>query len=171
MRAFRHVIGPATILMLVLGAFAAQGADEPPVPLPEGWAYDLANELMSPFCPGRTLAECPSPDAGELRVWLVVQEAAGRSQDDVLEELYERYGNKIRPTPKAEGIGLTAYALPIGFFLGGGGLVALVLRRITGSRGGRGEAGEAAGGDAQPAPASPATDRDLERIVDEELAR
>ena len=30
-------------------------------------AYALAGELLSPYCPGRTLADCPSPDAGALR--------------------------------------------------------------------------------------------------------
>ena len=44
------------------------------------WVYDVANELMSPFCPGRTLADCPSPDAASLRMWIAVQAAAGRSR-------------------------------------------------------------------------------------------
>ena len=30
-------------------------------------AYALSRELMSPYCPGRTLADCPSPDAAALR--------------------------------------------------------------------------------------------------------
>ena len=40
----------------------------------DGWASDLANDLMSPFCPGRTLADCPSPQAKSLVVWLGIQE-------------------------------------------------------------------------------------------------
>jgi cytochrome c-type biogenesis protein CcmH/NrfF len=134
------------------------------------WAYDAAHELMSPFCPGRTLAECTSPQAGELRAWIVVQAAAGRSRDEVYEELYERYGNKIRPTPKAEGIGLTAYALPIGAFLAGGVLVVVVLRRLT-AGGGAPEPAVARrpGAPAVVAAASTSEDAELQRIVDEEL--
>jgi hypothetical protein len=47
-------------------ASAADGA-------PEGWAYEVANELMSPFCPGRTLADCTSPQAATVKAWLLVQ--------------------------------------------------------------------------------------------------
>jgi cytochrome c-type biogenesis protein CcmH/NrfF len=134
------------------------------------WAYDAAHELMSPFCPGRTLAECTSPQAGELRGWIVVQAAAGRTRDDVYEELYERYGNKVRPTPKAEGIGLTAYALPIAAFLGGGVLVVIILRRLTAE--GRSPEPAVAGRAGAPAVAAAAStpeDAELQRIVDEEL--
>ena len=75
---------------------------------PEGWAYELSGEMMSPFCPGRTLADCPSPQADSLRMWILVQEAAGRSRPDVEEELYERYGDVILAAPRAEGIGIAA---------------------------------------------------------------
>lgn len=142
---------------------AVVGGSEPPVePVPDGWAYDLANRLMSPFCPGRTLAECPSPQAESLRMWIVVQEAAGRSKDDVLEELYARYGDDIRSTPRAEGFGTAAYVIPVVAFLVGGGLVGIFLYRWTHRGGGD--------GDGPPAPA-PALDPDLERRLDEELAR
>ena len=143
------------LVFALLVAGAASAVDEP-----EGWAYDLANEMMSPFCPGRTLAECPSPQAQDLRVWIIVQEAAGRSREDIEAELYERFGDVILPTPRAEGFGLTAYAVPIGVFLAGGVLVAIFLRRQT----------RAAAVVAEPVAARPG-DAELERIVDEELAR
>ena len=146
--------GAAALLAAVAlaGAAFAQAAE------PEGWAYALADEIMSPFCPGRTLDDCPSPQAESLRLWLIVQEAAGRSRDDVLAQLYERYGDVIRPAPRAEGIGITAYVFPALVFVAGGILVAWYLRRQT---------------RVEPAlettPAPPA-DPELERIVDEELA-
>lgn len=140
-------------LCFALGAGSA-GAE------PEGWAYILANELMSPFCPGRTLAECPSPQAEELRLWIIVQEAAGRSQGEVEEELYARFGDIIRAAPEAKGIGISAYALPVAVFVGGGFVVAFVLRRITA------KPAAAAGG---PAGASaPPLDAEFERLIDEE---
>jgi len=125
---------------------------------PEGWAYDLSAELMSPFCPGRTLADCPSQAAKSLVMWVVVQEAAGRSRADVEQELFERYGEGMRPAPKAEGIGLTAYVIPALVFAGGGLLVGFFLRRQTHG--------------ARPTEEPPAAhDPELERIVDEELTR
>ena len=125
---------------------------------PAGWAYDLSAELMSPFCPGRTLADCPSQSAKSLAMWVVVQEAAGRTRSDVEEELIARYGEVMRPAPKPEGIGLTAYLVPVLVFAGGGVLIGFFLRRQT--------------REAQQDPASSRpVDPELERIVDEELAR
>ena len=132
-----------------------------------GWGYSLAHELMSPFCPGRTLAQCTSPQSEQLRQWILMQEAAGATQDEVRANLLERYGDSIRSAPKAEGWGLSAYVLPGVFFLGGGGLVLFFLRRLVRN---------------SPQPAAPAQaaiplaprgsalqEAELERLVDEEL--
>jgi len=143
---------------VLLASLALSGVALGQAAEPQGWAYALADEIMSPFCPGRTLDDCPSPQAESLRLWLIVQEAAGRSRDDVLDQLYEQYGDEIRPAPKAEGIGITAYAMPALVFVAGGVLVVWFLRRQT--RGGP---------VVEPAPASPA-DPEIERIVDEDLA-
>jgi cytochrome c-type biogenesis protein CcmH/NrfF len=136
-------------------------ATSPPAQEPEGWAYDLANQLMSPYCPGRTLAECPSPQADTLRMWLIVQETAGRDRAEVEAELIERFGDAIRAAPRPEGFGLAAYLVPVLVFLAGGVLVGVVLRRFT-----RVRPPPAAG----VAPSQP-LDPELERQVDEELAR
>ena len=122
------------------------------------WAYALHNELMSPFCPGRTLADCSSGQAANLRMWIVVQAAAGRTRSDVKEELLERYGEVMRPAPLPTGFGFTAYAFPVIAFLAGGVLVAVFLRRQT-------------RGTAQTTRVVAPLDPDLERLIDEELAR
>jgi cytochrome c-type biogenesis protein CcmH/NrfF len=147
-------LGGALALALTLALAGAAAAE------PRGWAQDLANELMSPYCPGRTLAECPSDQAQTLRMWLVVQEANGRDPDEVMEELIGRYGEQMRGAPRARGFGLAAYVLPVLAFVAGGLLLALVLRRHT----------------LRPrqAPAAAAVrpiDPEVERLVDEELAR
>jgi cytochrome c-type biogenesis protein CcmH/NrfF len=148
-------------LLLLIAALASPAAAEgaPAADSPPSWAYDLANDLMSPFCPGRSLADCPSPDAASLRMWIVVQAVAGRSRADVEEELYAKYGEVMRSTPKAEGIGTTAYLIPIAVFAAGGVLVVWFLRRAT---------RRAA---AQPAPSAAALDPEVERRLDEALSR
>ncbi len=147
------------VLSLALSV-AAHAAD--PVPdVPEGWSYELWNELMSPYCPGRTLSECPSGQADQLRMWILMQEAAGRERADVEAELYERFGDEILPAPRASGFGIAAYAIPVVAFLAGGVLVAIFLRR-----------GGGGGGPPAPPPAAPAAlDPELERAIDEELSR
>ena len=145
-------------LTLSLGATPASAQ-------PAGWAYDLARDMMSPFCPGRTLADCPSPQADTLKMWIVVQESAGRTREDVEDALYERYGDVVLAAPRAEGIGIAAYAIPIVAFVGGGGLIVWLLRRLTTQSAENSEAKLAA------VAGTPAQDAELERIVEEELAR
>ncbi|MBY0401956.1 cytochrome c-type biogenesis protein CcmH, partial [Myxococcota bacterium] len=113
-------------------------------PAKSTWAYDLAGELMSPFCPGRTLASCPSPQAAELTQWIALQEAAGVSRDEVVAILVERHGEEILGAPPAKGITLWAYVFPVLGFLAFGGIAALVLSRIVAGKGGASPA-EAAG--------------------------
>jgi cytochrome c-type biogenesis protein CcmH/NrfF len=141
---------------LLLGVSTATAADEPAA-TPEGWAYQMPHDLMSPFCPGRTLSACTSPQADELRMWLIVQEASGRSREDVEAELFERYGDVLRPAPRATGFGLTAYVFPVIAFLAGGVVVVVFLRRQT---------------RAVPTPEQslPPSDPELERHIDRELA-
>jgi cytochrome c-type biogenesis protein CcmH/NrfF len=147
-------------LLLALGlALAALPGGSLRAQAKQGWAYDVMNELMSPYCPGRLLSDCPSPQAQTLRMWLIVQEAAGRPRAEVEAEVVARYGESILAAPRAEGFGIAAYAAPAAAFVAGGGLLLWFLRRQTRK---------------SPAPLAPAPsaafDPELERLVDEKLA-
>lgn len=162
----------AALMALLAAALLAGAAGGEDAGQPESWGYELAAYLMSPYCPGRTLADCPSPQAQTLRMWILVQAASGRSREEVEEELYERFGDVIRPAPKAEGFGIAAYAIPVLGFLAGGVFVLLYLRSHTGSGGPPGPP-SAQGAAPHTAPSTPPApvDADLERLVDEDLER
>ena len=147
----------AIALLAFSFACAALAVGAPRAHAEGGWAYDLMNELMSPYCPGRPLADCPSPQAQTLRMWLIVQEAAGRPRAEVEAEVVARYGESVLSAPKAEGSGLAAYVLPALAFVAGGALWFGFLRRQTRTA------------PAPPAAAAP-LDPELERLVDERLA-
>ena len=155
----RWIVGCVTAACLLFASAASA----------EGYAYDLAGELMSPYCPGRTVASCPSPQASELIQWIQVQEAAGASEDEVVEMLIERFGEEILGAPKAEGTGLLAYVIPVAGFLAGGGVVALVLRRMVG--GAKRESEDSAVVAPSQTKAAPAaSDDEFARRVEAELA-
>jgi cytochrome c-type biogenesis protein CcmH/NrfF len=151
---------------------AAEVAAEADPKLDIEWAYALAHELMSPFCPGRTLAECSSPQAAELRLWILTQAAAGASREEIEANLYGRFGDVLRSTPKAEGWGLWAYLVPILFFVIGGPVVVWIIRRLAA---GSGAVAERPAPAAAPAASASVTadlsDAELERLVDQELGR
>jgi cytochrome c-type biogenesis protein CcmH/NrfF len=90
-------------------------------------------------------------------MWLIIQEASGRSLEDVEAELFERYGDELRPAPRAEGFGLAAYVFPVIAFFAGGVIVVVFLIRQTRAA-------------AKPAPPPAAVDPELERVIDQELA-
>ena len=101
-------LGLASVLLLgFVWALPAAGADER-----SGWGYRLSREIMSPYCPGRTLSDCPSPQAAEVREWIVEQEKAGASRSEVEAQLFQVFGEQLRQAPKAEGMGLVAYLIP-----------------------------------------------------------
>jgi cytochrome c-type biogenesis protein CcmH len=84
---------------------------------------------MSPFCPGRTLHECPSPQADELRLWILDQARAGATQQEIEDQLFQTFGDQLRQAPRAAGIGLVAYVVPGLFVLAGAVLLVVFLRR------------------------------------------
>jgi cytochrome c-type biogenesis protein CcmH/NrfF len=139
------------LLALVLAAPVGAESGEP------GWSYDLWNDLMSPYCPGRTLAECPSTQAEKLRLWIVEQEEAGRSAEEVTSELYATFGDVLRQAPLPRGVGLAAYVIPVLLLLGGAAILVLFLRRQ-----GRRRAPE-------PAPDPVPGDPELERALEAEI--
>ncbi len=150
-RPARHCLLP----LVLLAALAAPALAEE-----EGWGYAMANELMSPYCPGRALAECPSPQAEDMRRWILAQEEAGRSKADVEAELLLNFGDQLLQAPRAEGLGLIAYIAPLVLFLVGGAIVAVFMRKQV--------------RDSTPTLASApaglqAVDSDLERQLEEEL--
>ena len=51
----------------------------------------LSQDLMSPYCPGRTLATCPSPQARKLEAQILEQAKTGMSRDQIETSLVARF--------------------------------------------------------------------------------
>jgi cytochrome c-type biogenesis protein CcmH len=125
----------------------------------ESWHYDMWNSMMSPYCPGRSLLDCPSSQAAELREWIAEQETAGRRREDVEDQLYAQFGDVILQAPKATGFGLAAYVIPILGVIAGALVLVIFLRR------------QAAAAPRAPAAIAAPLDPDLDRLIDEEMQR
>ena len=125
----------ALALVATCGISAAGGAiaQEPSAVDPEQEyalarrAYDFARETMSPFCPGRTLADCPSPNAKVLRERVRRMMASGLNEDDIARELQREYGTVVQALPQTS----VGWILP-GTILGAGViLLGVVLVRLS----------------------------------------
>ena len=113
-------------------------------------ANELARDLMSPFCPGRTLADCGSPDAAVVREEIRKALGAGESPESVRARIETRFGDRVVGVPRER----TGWLLPIAARGAGAGVLALVIRRAL-----------------QPpsasAPIPPEVERELTRELDE----
>lgn len=101
---------------------------------PEDLANEIAAKIMSPFCPGVTLENCPSDKAVALRERIETWAAQGWGEERIMAELVDLYGDPIRATPPARGWGLWAWLAP-GLAVGGGAAVAVALTRRWTRRG------------------------------------
>ena len=128
-------LGLAVGLALAVGVAQSVLAAEPDAlgeAVDDSWAYEVWHDTMSPYCPGRTLAECPSPQADELRLWILDQASAGVTREEVEQAMFLEFGDQILTAPRAEGWGLAAYVIPLVGFVLGGGIVILVVWRLMG---------------------------------------
>lgn len=96
----------AIVLVAALVAPAAHGSS------PQDVANDIAEHVMSPFCPGVTLHDCPSDNAVQLRAQIARWSAAGMTKAQIMSRLIDQYGDEIRAEPPARGTGLLAWLLP-----------------------------------------------------------
>jgi cytochrome c-type biogenesis protein CcmH/NrfF len=125
-----------------------------PLAASQNWSRELERSLMSPYCPGRSLIECPSQKAVELRLWIQAQEKAGVPRAEVEARLFEEWGDQLLHAPRASGWGLWAYLVPGFAMFAGGVLVLSFLHRQGGASATR-----------EP----PAPDPELAREIDREL--
>jgi len=120
-------------------------------------AADLEAELVCPVCE-TTLDQSNAPVAERMKRFIRVRIAAGDSEQEIKDALVAEFGTEVLAEPPEGGFGLLAWLLPLGAILGGAIAVGLLIRawsrRAT-----------------TPEPADSQLDPELDRLVDEELAR
>lgn len=127
---------------------------------PQAILQSLSGDLMSPYCPGRTIASCPSKSARKLEDEILSLAEEGHSRDEIETQLVARFGAEIigyEPPPYLLG----GVALLATLALGG---VLLVGRRWSRRSPSAAHASEVAG----PRPPSRAERDALDDALDEE---
>ena len=97
---------------------------------------DLADELRCPKCQNQNIADSNAPIAADLRKQLHAQLHAGRSDQEIVEYMVDRYGEFVLYRPRVNNVTLVLWAAPGILLL----LAVLVLRSSM-----RGRAPAAAG--------------------------
>ncbi|MEN9846082.1 MAG: hypothetical protein RIS36_1229 [Pseudomonadota bacterium] len=122
-------------------------------------ATNLYQQVFSPFCPGRSLNDCPSSKAAELKDQMRAELEAGKAPEVILNEVIQKFGEQYRAVPQFSGVGMFVWLVPIGFVALG--LVVAVGVSVSRKR-------------SSPTPATsptPALSADEERKIQEELSK
>ena len=115
-------------LALVFALLAATGPAQDELEIARARAaHELSRELMSPYCPGRTLADCPSPDAGAVRDEIRAALRAGESVDSIRARIESRFGAQVIGVPTT----LLGWMIPVVVLAAGAIALVLALRRAV----------------------------------------
>lgn len=115
-------------LLLVLATVAFVAAPGVAYAGPEDIANAVAQEVMSPYCPGVTLHDCPSSSAQEMRAEITRWARDGMTKEDIITRLEDEFGSSIRAVPRGGG-GVFAWLLPAAALLGGAAAALVLARR------------------------------------------
>ncbi len=89
-------------------------------------AAAIARQTMSPFCPGRTLSDCPSEYATQWRKDIRAMVAQGMSAAEIQKELESRVGENLSGSPNRR----AGYGVSIGLALGAALVLFFVLSKL-----------------------------------------
>jgi cytochrome c-type biogenesis protein CcmH len=143
----RRAVVVAAGALLLSGSASATG---PPK------AADLEAELVCPVCE-TTLDQSTAPVAERMKTFIRVRIAAGDTEQEIKDALVAEFGPAVLAKPPEGGFGLLAWLLPLAALIAGAIAVAVLLRSWSRRR--------------APPDGAQALDPELERLVDEELAR
>jgi cytochrome c-type biogenesis protein CcmH/NrfF len=142
----------------LLAAACGGGDDETPT------LAELEKKFICPTCQ-TTLELSNAPVADRMRAFIRERIAAGDSESEISEALVAQFGEGVLAAPPKEGFNLLAWVLPLAGGAVAIGALAVALRRWSRTRA---EPGSAATPSAN---GRPPLDPELERRLDEELAR
>jgi cytochrome c-type biogenesis protein CcmH len=120
-------------------------------------AADLEAELVCPVCE-TTLDQSNAPIAEKMKAFIRTRIAAGDSEQDIKDALVSQFGPEVLAKPPDGGFGLLAWLLPLTAVVAGAVVVGLLIYSWSRRR-------------EPPAAADDHLDPQLERLVDDELAR
>ena len=144
-----RLLALALVALALVGSAAAAG---PPR------QADLEAEIVCPTC-HTTLDQSSSPIATRMKEFIRARIAAGASASQIKAQLVAQFGPGVLAEPPKHGFDLLAWLLPLGALAVGVVVVGALAWTWSRRRGGDAETGDGA------------LDPDLERRVDEELAR
>jgi cytochrome c-type biogenesis protein CcmH len=122
-------------LLVGLVAVASASAQEPtPTPARRPSADDVnrvASQLYCPVCENEPLDVCQTAACVQWKAQIARDLAAGKSDEQIIQEFVADHGLRVLGTPPAEGINLILWVGPIVVALAGGAYAIILIRRMS----------------------------------------
>ncbi len=128
----RTILNLVLLLGLTAGALGAQipeGVEGTYEPHPE--ALKAIDQLLSPYCPGLMLSQCPVEPSRMLRDSIHMLAGQGWTADELKAWMLANHGPEWQAVPDRSGAGLWAWILPPVALMAGFGTVVVVARRFS----------------------------------------
>ena len=98
---------------------------------PEQRAHAIAATLKCPVCHDLSAADSPAPVAQQMRAQILSEVKAGRTPDQIRAQFVASYGDWILLDPPRQGLDLLPWLAPAVLGLGGLGVTAHAVRRLS----------------------------------------
>ena len=95
---------------------------------------DIAGDLMSPACPGRTLLNCTSGQAEQWRELIRQKLAQGETEQQIMQYFVAMRGEEILAAPPKHGFALAAWLFPLLVIINGAGLILILTYKWSNKR-------------------------------------
>lgn len=122
----RLLVAAVAAVMLTAQAEPPAAPDRPLAdPAQEARAQVLFEDIRCVVCQHEAIADSPAGVAGDMRAWVREQVAAGRTDQQIRDELVRRYGDYVLFTPPFRAETLLLWLVP--FLIAGGAAAGLVI--------------------------------------------
>jgi cytochrome c-type biogenesis protein CcmH/NrfF len=149
----RHILSAIILLgftAALAGAQIPEGVEGSYQPHPE--ARKAIDGLLSPYCPGLMLEQCPAEESRILRDSIHALALEGWTSDELTAWMLANHGSEWQAVPDRSGSGLLAWLLPPLALVVGFGAVVFVARRFTRSEEGLEDGRQDQSGRGDPSP-------------------
>jgi cytochrome c-type biogenesis protein CcmH len=147
---------PVALALFLLLPVAARASEQHPT------QSELEGELMCPVCAGETLDQSQSAIAQRMKQFIAARIVAGDTKSEIKAKLVAQFGEQVLAAPPRKGFNLLAWLLPIVGIVAAAAVLGVLAWRWSRKR--REPSGLPGGAGAR-------LDPELERRLDEELAR
>lgn len=113
MNSFSNLIKAIILILLLFPQYTFAQVDNNALKI----SKEIYSEFLSPFCPGRSLSDCPSTKASKLKEDIYNNVSSGQDKEVVLDNLFKEFGYEYSSKPRFYGISSLAWLIPIGFLV------------------------------------------------------